>query len=718
VDRETAPLENSSEREAAYTFGAFRVNLQSLELLKNGEPVSLTPKTFDTLLVLLRHHDRVVTKDELLKAVWRDAVVSDDSLSQCISSLRRTLGDDSNQPEFIATIPRRGYRFIAPVARILIPPPDAPETPPVVTAAPAEAAVRRGTARGPARRVWVPVVATALALAAGLAAGYALRPVNERALKLNLQPPFGAALASGAVIAPNGGTAAFVAEEGRSGHQLLWVQSLDNGGARALPGTEGAAQPFWSPDSQSLGFFAGGALKTVSIAAGPPVTLATIGLVPAGASWSRLGTIVFAGFRSSINAVPDTGGTNTPVSSVDTAAGDLTHEWPQFLPDGRRLLYSVDSASPDRAGTYIAALDGEAPRRLVADQHAVYAPPGYLVFVRDRALMAQPFDIDRGEVTGTPRMVAGNVSEPTVRNGGTISSAPGLLAFGGGTAGGRLAWLNRAGQMLGPVNTSADLHNPALIDKRNQVLLDGGGVWSVDLQRGTTMRVVADGSTPVPSPDGTRVVFDAVRASGITDLYIRSLDSNEDELLLHTSENKLANDWTRDGRYVVFVSRNPKTGRDIWLLPMMTGDRTPVAFSTGPGNEIQAQVSPDGRWIAYASDESGSWQVYVQSFPNGGNKRAVSAGGGGKPQWRADGRELFYLTPDRMVMAAPVSPDGGIGRSQALFQAPVVADLATYRSQFAVTEDGQRFLFDVAEPGGGREPVTVLVNWTSLLAQP
>ena len=266
------------------------------------------------------------------------------------------------------------------------------------------------------------------------------------------------------------------------------------------------------------------------------------------------------------------------------------------------------------------------------------------------------------------------------------------------------------------MNTTAELHNPALVSGRNRLLVDGGGVWVVDLDRGTTTRLIADGNTPVPSPDGQRVVFDAVRGSGIADLYIRAIGSNNDELLLHTDENKLANDWTRDGRYLVFVSRNPRTGRDIWLLPM-SGDRTPIPFSNGPGNEIQAQVSPDGRSIAYASDESGTWEVYVQAFPAGGDKRAVSAGGGGKPQWRSDGRELFYLTADRTLMAVAVGTDGGIGRSQPLFQAPVVADLSTYRAQFAVSPDGQRFLFDAAEPGGGREPVTVLVNWTSLLRQ-
>jgi eukaryotic-like serine/threonine-protein kinase len=715
VETENAPVQTHPAGGAAYVFGPFRVNLDSLELSRDGHPIALTPKTFDTLVMLLRHRHRVVSKEELLKTVWRDAFVSDDSLSQCISSLRRALGDDSNQPEFIVTIPRRGYRFIAPVSELDDNATPVPGRGPV-TAAPAVPVPVTAPARP--SRAWIPLaiplLAATVALAVGWFAGYRMRPAEDRPLRLNLQAPFGATLGSGATLSPDGTLAAFVAEEGGAGRQRLWVAALDGGEPRALVGTEGATQPFWSPDSRFLGFFTGGVLKKIAVASGPPQTLATVGIVPAGASWSSRGTILFAGFRSNINAVPDSGGSVTPVTTVDAKAGDRAHEWPLFLPDGYRFLVSVDSASADRSGTYLMSLDGAMPRKLIADPHAVFAPPGFLVFVRDRTLMAQRFDPEQATVDPTPRMVAGNVSSPTVRNEATIAATRDLLAFGGGMAGGRLAWLDRSGQRLAPINTTAELHNPALVSGRNRLLVDGGGVWVVDLERGTTTKLVADGNTPMPSPDGQRVVFDAVRGSGIADLYIRAIGSNSDELLLHTDENKLANDWTRDGRYLVFVSRNPRTGRDIWLLPM-DGDRTPIAFSTGAGNEIQAQVSPDGRLIAYSSDESGMWEVYVQAFPNGGDKRAVSAGGGAKPQWRSDGRELFYLTADRTLMAVAVGADGTVGRSQPLFQAPVVADLSTYRAQFAVSADGQRFLFDAAEPGGGREPVTVLVNWTSLL---
>lgn len=554
------------------------------------------------------------------------------------------------------------------------------------------------------------------ALGVGAALTMWLTSEPERPLRLNLQPPLGASLGSGAVLSPDGTRAAYVAEEGGSGRTRLWVTSLGGGEPRALAGTEGAVQPFWSPDSSTLGFFAGGALKTVPVDSGAAQSVATLGFVPAGASWSERGTIAFAAFRSSIHAISATGGKVSVLTTVDSAHGDRAHEWPIFLPGGTEFLFSVDSANPERAGTYIGSLDGGEARRLVTEEHAVYAPPGYLVYVRDRVLMAQRFDLDRRMVSGEPVTIAGNVSVPSVRNDATISSAPGLLAYGGATGGGRLIWLDRNGQQVGAVNGPGAFHNPALLDNDRRVLVDGNGIWAADLLRGTTTRLVGDGDMPIPSPDGTRFLFNAVRESGSADLYIRALDGTSDELLLHTSENVLPNDWTRDGRYIVYVSRNPNRGRDIWLLPM-SGPRTPVPFAQGNANEIQAQVSPNGAWIAYASDESGAWEVYVEAFPKGGRKRAVSSGGGAKPQWRADGSELYYLTADRLLMAVPVDHAGEFGRPRALFQAPVVADLGTYRSQFAVSRDGQRFLVDAADPASSREPITVLVNWAAALGR-
>ncbi len=702
----------SSVVSTSYLFDRFRVNVDSLELLRDGQRIALPPKTFDVLVLLVANRHRVLSKEEILKTVWREAFVSDDSLSQCISSLRKTLGDDSSEPAFIATAPRRGYRFIAPVT-------EEPLSPPAILSvderpSPTPRAAIASAPRQPRGRWLVAAIVALAAAAAGLAAGMALNRGITKPLRMNLQPPLGVVLTSGAMLSPDGSMAAFVAED-RASARRLWVAPLTGGEPRALAGTEGAAQPFWSPDSRFLGFFASGALKTIEVSSGPPRTIAPIDLVPAGASWSG-DWIVFAGFRSSINAVAAAGGAIRAVTTVDTELGDRAHEWPEFLPGrGERFLYSVDSADPERTGTYIGSIDSNTPKRLIADQHAIYAPPGYLVYVRDETLIARRFNAASLEVGPATVTIAGNVTAPSIRNGAVVSAAQGLLSFGGGMAGGRLVWLDRAGQQVSTTHAS-DVHSPALLPESEQVLVDGNGVWLVDLKRGTTTRLIADGSTPVASPDGSRFVFNAVRGGNINDLYVRTLGGNDDELLLRTAENKLPNDWTRDGRYLVYASRHARTGRDLWLLPMI-GDHTPIPFSVAPGNEIQAQVSPDGRWIAYASNESGSWQVYVQSFPKPGNKRAVSPGGGAKPVWRADGDELFYLAPDRTLMAAPVDARGDVGRPEALFQTSVVADLSTYRSQYAVTPDGRRFLFDTADPASARSPITMLVNWESQVAR-
>jgi DNA-binding winged helix-turn-helix (wHTH) protein/Tol biopolymer transport system component len=695
----------------AYLFGPFRVSVASLELFRNGQAVPLPPKTFDTLVLLVINHHRVVTKEELLKSVWKGAFVSDDSLSQCISGLRKALGDDPTHPSFIATVPRRGYRFIAPVELTGAP----VESPPPAASLPPEPPIATGSAPAEARRVpWVILASTLAALVLGTGLGRWLSVQPEQLLRLNLQPGLGSSLASGAVLSPDGRLAAYLAEEGRSGRSRLWVSALSGGEPRALPGTEGAAQPFWSPDSQALGFFSGGALKIITVDSGAARSLATLGFIPAGASWSENGTILFAAFRSNLNAVPLSGGQVSAVTAVDGARGERAHEWPMFLPGGTRFLFSIDASDPQRAGTYLGSLAGDAPVRLVPDQHAIFAPPGYLVYVRDRSLMAQRFDLDRGRVEGSPQTLVGNVSSPSLRNDASISAAPGLLAYGGATGGGRLVWMDRDGQQLGVINAPGELHNPAMLFDERRVLADGNGIWAADLDFGTATRLVVDGNTPIPSPDGTRILFTAVRDSGVADLYVRALDGTSDELILHTSENVLPNDWTRDGRFIVYVSRNPRSGRDIWLLPT-SAPRTPIPFAQGEANEIQAQVSPEGSWIAYASDESGVWEVYLESFPKGGSKRAVSSGGGAKPQWRGDGRELYYLTMDRVLMAVPVEQSGRIGQPEALFQAPVVADLGIYRSQFAVTRDGRRFLVDAADQASSREPITVLVNWTRAL---
>lgn len=688
----------------------------------------LSAKAWDALLVLVTNRDRVVAKDELLSLVWPGRVVSEDLLPQNILALRRALGDDSGQPKFIATTPRRGYRFIAPVTAV--PREDhqpAPLSEPAATPAlaatdtTADAPTDEPTARPTSTRqlAWAALTAAIALVAVVTALRFRQTPAptlsSGRPLRFAQVAPEGTTFASGGILSPNGRYMAFVATEDLTGKTALWVKTLDTADARALDGTDDAAKPFWSPDSQSLGFFAGGKLKRVGLDGNAPRTLADVGLSPAGASWSPSGVILFAAWKSGLSSIADTGGRVTAVTSLDASAREVGHGSPQFLPDGRRFLYFVSSASAEKAGTYAGSLDAPGKVR-VSESASTYASPGYLLTAKDGTITAQPFDATRQRVSGGPSLVASNVA-----NNAVMSATGGeLLAFGGASNASKLVWLDRTGRTLGAIDAPAHLHNPAFSPDLKQLMAsssdaDQRGVWVVDLERGAPTRFVPYGTSPWISPDGQRIVFTSDRLGGVSDMFARSTAGrNDEEVVLRTSENKIVNDWSPDGRYIVYVSTNPVTKKDMWLLPQF-GDRKPVPYLQTPANEIQGQVSPDGRWMAYASDESGTWQVYVQTFPVPGRKRVVSVNGGAQPRWRHDGRELFYLAADHTLMAVEVSPGETLEprRPQALFRADVFGRLNTYRSHYTVTADGQRFLVD--STNGIQPSITTLVNWTALL---
>jgi Tol biopolymer transport system component len=648
--------------------------------------------------------------------------VSEDSLSQSISALRRALGDDPNQPEYVATVPRRGYRFVAPVVDVreaaaapAALPVEAPPRP-ITPAAPARVAAPR---RSPtAAGVWALMVMAAMA---GALIGSRFLPAGADAVsvgpvRFTLDPPAGTTLQSGGILSPDNRHVVFAAED-EGGDTRLWVKAFNAADARALPGTEGGLKPFWSPDGRSIAFFGGGSLKRVGLSGDPPQTITNVGLSPGGGSWGPSGNILYAGWRTGIYLVPASGGTPRLVTTLDPAAQEGAHTSPQFLPDGRHFLFHVLAADRAKSGTYAASLDSRDRVRLLDVDGVSFVAPSYLVYVRERALLAHPFNLETLALEGQPQMLVGNVGAPGT--GGAISASPaGLLSFGGGTSGSRMVWFTRAGQVQDAIEVPITLHNAAFSRDGTQLLASGGGgVWAVDLARNAAARLSDAGTSPFASPDGRQVAFTSDRNGGISHIYLRTQGSDRDELLLETPENKIVNDWTRDGRYVVFVTTNARTSKDIWLLPMAGEARTPQSFLVTPFNEIQAQVSPDGRWIAYASDESGRWEVYVQSFPVAGNKRVVSVGGGAEPQWRRDGRELYYLSTTRRLMAVALdlAGPGRIGAPSTLFRAPVWGELNSYRSHFLAAPDGQRFLVDAVEPENSRDPVTVVVNWRELL---
>lgn len=721
---------------SAYQFGRFRIDVADRHLLRDGEVMLLTTKAFETLLLLVTHRDRVVTKDELMQAVWPNTFVSDDSLTQAISSVRRALGD----AEFIATIPRRGYKFILPVTELG----DASTSPALPREAAAEmpqtaailhsgehaADIAIDAPRRHTGRKWMPAVLSAATLAAGVLIGATLinRPAAETsqaALRFTQAAPAGTHIVSGGILSPDGAHIAFVASDISSGTRRLWVRALTSTEAVALPGTENAERPFWSPDSRSLGFVGNSKIKTVSLNGEMARSLANVRSHAAGATWGP-NLIVFSNWRSGLDAVAPWGGQPSAFTTLDLSLGDTQHQWPQFLPDGRHYLFYIASTRPSRAGVYVGTIGSSDPIRLLDSSHgaAIYAPPGYLVYVRDGSLMAQRFNAERLQLEGEPTSLASNVSPPSVRNSAMLSaSAGGLLAFGGGTSPRRLAWFTRHGDRVSTIETPTALNSPALSADEKKLLAmsidnNQAGVWLVDLERGTPNRLVPDGAMAMLSPEGDMVAFVSNRGSGVTDLFVRRLAGRgEDERLLQTNEFKFVNDWTKDGRYIVYASSNAKTGEDVWLLPTF-GDRQPIAYLRTEFNEIQSRVSPDGRWVAYASNESGEWEVYVQSFPQPGSKQLISIRGGAEPVWRRDGRELYYLATDRTLMAVEVSTVGQnvkFGRPVALFRPALSGSLNNYRSHYAVTADGKRFVIDAIDADTPQESITVISNWTTLV---
>ena len=524
-------------------------------------------------------------------------------------------------------------------------------------------------------------------------------------------------------ISPDGRRLVFSASN--EGKSQLWVRPLDSVAAQALAGTDGARYPFWSPDSASVGFFADSKLKRVDILGGAPLALANA-VAGAGGAWNRDGTILFAPTGANpLSKVPAAGG--EPVVVTQLEAGQASHVFPQFLPDGRHFIYFV-VGGPGQ-GVYASSLDGGAPKRLTnADAPAVVSPSGFLLFVRRTTLFAQAFDFQRQELSGNPFPVAEQAAfDRSLAPGYSASADIVVYRTGSIVRAQQLTWLDRSGQSVGTIGApdSADLTNAELSPDGTRVavwrLVSGNAdVWFVDAERGVPTRFTFDAASdayPVWSPDGNRVVFASTR-KGAYNLYWKlSSGAGADELLLESAQGKVPTDWSRDGRFLLFRSNDPQTGFDLWVLPL-SGDKQPIPFLRTPFVERDGQFSPDGKWIAYQSNESGQFEIYVQPFPGPGEKFRISANGGAQPRWDTNGRELFYVSLDGKMMAAPVKllPDGQSLETRtpaALFPVRIAGGPlpGSFNQQYAVSSDGQRFLANLAADEGGASPITLILNW-------
>jgi Tol biopolymer transport system component len=587
------------------------------------------------------------------------------------------------------------------------------------------------------RRIWIgATLLLGLALLAALpfVAAYFRKPApaEGHATRFLVFPPEKSTLIGGGQhISPDGLHLIFVASS-PDGKRLLWTRPLDSVAAQTLPGTDEGSNPFWSPDSRFVGFFAaGGKLKKVELSGGPAQTLADV-LGGGGGTWNRDGVIVFArSFTEGLYRVPATGGPSVPVTTLDESRKETAHVWPCFLPDGRHFLYLARSAQKENTAIYVASLDSKERKLLInADSGPAYAPPGFLLFLRERTLMAQAFNADKLQLTGEAFPIAEHVGFNAVNGRGFFSvSETGVLIFlSSSTANTQLAWFDRGGKQLALVGApAADSGMRLSTDEKRLAVsrLDpqagSADIWLIDLERNNPSRFTfdqANESTPVWSPDGSRIVF-ASNRNGIVNIYQRlSNGTGNDALLLKFADPTGPHDWSPDGKFILFGVLSPKTNVDLWILPM-SGDQKPTPFIQTEFTEVQGRFSPDGRWLAYTSNESGSYQVYVQSFPTSGGKWQVSTGGGAQPQWRRDGKELFYLAPDRKIMAVEVNSTGPTfvaGVPKPLFEAHVSTIFpggAGNWPYYAVTGDGQRFLVNTLVGDSQSAPLTVVMNWTS-----
>lgn len=727
--------EESAVRE--YHFSGHRVVLARYELWYGEQLLPLTVRVFDTLAVLINHRDRIVSKEELLRRVWPDTAVSEDSLTQCISLLRKALGDDPAQPKVITTIARRGYRFIAPIDEIVWNASATETDYSELQTTPAES--REAAHVTPVRneashatslstnRWLIPaggMVAT-LILGIILARIFFSRPESHLfsfPIRFTLKAPESTSFASSGILSPNGKYLAFIAQDQESGRSRVWIRTLDSIQPRTIAGTDGASRPFWSPDSSALAFFADGKLEKISIANGESVrVISGVGAASSGGSWSSSGVIIFSSQRSGLYSVPASGGTPASLTILNARDLEVAHRSPQFLPDGEHYIYLVVSPRTEKAGTYLGALHSPKSMRII-DVPAVYAAPGYLIYVRDDLLLASRFNIADPQARSSPSLIEGAImSSPLANNPSAIDfglsvSNNNLLAVTLPVGVPQLKILDRTGREAEAVDMPVPVHNPSLAPDQKQVLVGGRtadhGIWLVDLNRGVSTRMSTDGMRPLWSADGTQVIYSSDRIAGMSDLYIKHFNGPaDDKLVLRNSENKIPNDWSPDGRYVVYQGAltNPGKKMGLWLLPLDGSQPRPLLNSAF--SEAQAQISPDGKWIAYSSDETGAWEVYIQSFPLLGKKRIVSVGGGAEPHWRHDGKELFYLSISCNLMAVRMSAGDPVAKPRLLFKAPVLAVTNVLRNQYAVSSDGQRFVFGSVEKSPKDDSIMILANW-------
>jgi serine/threonine protein kinase len=553
-----------------------------------------------------------------------------------------------------------------------------------------------GTPHGMVRSAVIPPLHTRLDLSGGRSGDLSMSP-DGKYVTLSLQTP--------------------------DGDESLWIRALDSLESRPLPGTRNSSWPFWSPDSQHVAFFADGKLKRVDLAGSPAVTICDAADGRDG-DWNGDGVILFApNPNTGIYSVPASGGKPEPVTRLDEQAKETTHRWPRFLPDGRHFLYMAgDHSAGVRSETnavYLAELGKSGRRRLLLARSNIAYSDGHLLYVRDRVLLAQPFDPVKLELTGDPVPLAEGIAmENDFFRAVFAASQSGDLVFRSAAAdtGSFLTWFGRDGKEIGKVGDRGSYKEVVLSPDNKRVAYsvadaDSGAadIWILDLARGVRSRLTfgpAGKHNPVWSPDGQRLAYYV--SALIDDLFFRKSGGGDEEVLLRSDRDKVATDWSRDGRFLVFNQLDHQSGArwDIWVLPMDEKDK-PRPFIATEANEKDGRLSPDGRFMLYSSDESGKTEAYVAPFPGPGGKWQVSSGGATQATWTQNGKEIIYIRPDLTVTSLLVHASAtgfAVDPPRSLFRVPLALGVD-------VTQDGQRFLLAVRPDDEQEQPVTLVTGW-------
>ena len=717
----------------AVKFGTFELDLAAGELRKNGSKVRLQEQPFCLLTFLVHRPGDLVSREELREKLWpaNTYVDFDNSLNTAASKLREALGDSAASPRFVETLPRRGYRFIAPVegSSGTVQPALVPQQP-VVPVGPSEELVLKRKLR--LQQALFAVTAIALLVLAFLY--FRETPPAEAPLRrFPIVPPVAVSTTIGinVAISPNGRYIAFVAA-GAEGK--LWIQDLEQQEPRAIEGTEGARWPFWSPDSNFIGFAAGAELKKISVQGGLANQVCELP-VPYffGGSWSADGELIVfsSGDPPRLYEVPARGGTANRL--VWAEESELSLVWivpPHFLPSeagDRVLLFSSLREGAGDSNIMVQHLKTGRRELLGPGFSAVYSPSGHLVYQSrpiTSVLWALPFSLDTLKATGEVFPIAQNSQGPTVATDGTLVylDSSGTLQWQG-----QLVWLDRSGDKVGEIGLPQTwLSFPALSPDGRLVGVQAAegnyDIWVWDITRAVKTRLTTTPEVEGPpswAPTGEAVAFNSNRA-GNFDIFLQQADgSGEAKVLVATPRDEFFTDWSRDGKYLLYLLDDAETGTQLWYLERNEDGSAwePHPFLHTPFKERAAKFSPDGRHVAYVSDESGQWEVYVRPFPEGGSRSTVSSNGGSQPRWSQDGKELFYVEGSTL-MAVSVSsgPTFSVGSPRPLFENPNLTGGPGSLSypKYDVSADGRQFVLPERVDLGEEAPepsIRVVQNW-------